>query len=195
MFLLFLRWKEAKIKTAPARAKTPSLRLNGNELASLRQISVLIAFVQGFLNARSDEVGSSFAARLRHRLSSRECASLFLSTRAGLRHRLFSCECALLFLFLLVVLGIVFFLFRWRTEEGTAQRFPEGERCCWGGERRFCEANSRGVGDAAGEPRKGLASAEGALKKYVGKPEKRKAVWAQRVLSARLSGVFLAPAA
>ena len=171
MFLLFLRWKEAKIKTAPARAKTPAPRLNGNELASLKQISVLIAFVQGFLNARSDEVGSSFAARrwhrlsarecaalflstrarLRHRLSTRECASLFLSTRAGLRHRLFSCECALLFLFLLVVLGIVFFLFRWRTEEGTAQRFPEGERCCSGGERRFCEANSRGVCDAEGE--------------------------------------------
>ena len=78
MFLLFLRWKEAKIKTAPARAKTPVQRLNGNELASLKQISVLIAFVQGFLNARSDEVGSSFAARLRHRLSSRERASLFL---------------------------------------------------------------------------------------------------------------------
>ena len=198
MFLLFLRWKEAKIKTAPARAKTPTQRLNGNELAALKQISVLIAFVQGFLNARSDEVGSSFAARLRHRLSTRECASLFLSTRAGLRHRLFSCECALLFLFLLVVLGIVFFLFRWRTEEGTAQRFPEGERCCSGGERRFCEANSRRawkIGDAESEPRKGLASAEGALKKYGVKPEKRKAVWAQRVLSARLSGVFLAPAA
>ena len=80
MFLLFLRWKEAKIKTAPARAKTPVQRLNGNELATLRQISVLIAFVQGFLNARSDEVGSSFAARLRHRLSTRECAALFLSS-------------------------------------------------------------------------------------------------------------------
>ncbi|MBN2661820.1 MAG: hypothetical protein JXR54_11180, partial [Tannerellaceae bacterium] len=34
-----------------------------------KQISVLIAFVQGFLNARSDEVGSSFAARRWHRLS------------------------------------------------------------------------------------------------------------------------------
>ena len=88
MFLLFLRWKEAKIKTAPARAKTPSPRLNGNELASLKQISVLIAFVQGFLNARSDEVGSFFAARRWHRLSARECAALFLSTRARFRHRL-----------------------------------------------------------------------------------------------------------
>jgi len=48
--------KNQKIKTAPARAKTPAQRLNGNELASLKQISVLIAFVQGFLNARSDDV-------------------------------------------------------------------------------------------------------------------------------------------
>jgi len=48
--------KNQKIKTAPARAKTPTQRLNGNELAALKQISVLIAFVQGFLNARSDDV-------------------------------------------------------------------------------------------------------------------------------------------
>ena len=88
IYSFFLIKKNQKIKTAPARAKTPSPRLNGNELASLKQISVLTAFVQGFLNARSDEVGSSFAARLRHRLSTRECASLFLSTRARLRHRL-----------------------------------------------------------------------------------------------------------
>jgi hypothetical protein len=55
--------KNQKIKTAPARAKIAAPRLNGNELASLKQISVLIAFVQEFINARSDEVGSSFAAR------------------------------------------------------------------------------------------------------------------------------------
>ena len=79
IYSFFLIKKNQKIKTAPARAKTPSPRLNGNELASLKQISVLTAFVQGFLNARSDEVGSSFAARRWHRLSTRECAALFLS--------------------------------------------------------------------------------------------------------------------
>ena len=151
MFLLFLRWKEAKIKTAPARAKTPVQRLNGNELASLKQISVLIAFVQGFLNARSDEVGSSFAARLRHRLSTRECASLFGRREAPLRSK----------------------------QPGS----------------RRCRRRAWKKGDAESEPWKGLASAEGALKKCGGKPAKRKAVWAQRVLSARLSGVFLASAA
>ena len=87
MFLLFLRWKEAKIKTAPARAKTPAPRLNGNELASLKQISVLIAFVQVFLNARSDEVGSSFSARLRHRLFPFRCTSLFGRGEALLRSK------------------------------------------------------------------------------------------------------------
>jgi len=59
IYSFFLIKKNQKIKTAPARAKTPAQRLNGNELASLKQISVLIAFVQGFLNARSDEVESS----------------------------------------------------------------------------------------------------------------------------------------
>ena len=151
MFLLFLRWKEAKIKTAPARAKTPAPRLNGNELASLKQISVLIAFVQGFLNARSDEVGSSFAARLRHRLFSRGCTSLFGRGEALLRSK----------------------------QPGSMR----------------CRRRARKKGDAESEPRKGLASAEGALKKYGGKPEKRKAVWAQRVLSARLRVWFLVPAA
>ena len=56
IYSFFLIKKNQKIKTAPARAKTPVQRLNGNELATLRQISVLIAFVQGFLNARSDDV-------------------------------------------------------------------------------------------------------------------------------------------
>ena len=39
-----------------------------------------------------------------------------------------------------------------------------------------CRRRARKKGDAESEPRKGLASAEGALKKYGGKPEKRKAV-------------------
>ena len=164
MFLLFLRWKEAKIKTAPARAKTPAQRLNGNELASLKQISVLIAFVQGFLNARSDEVGSSFAARLRHRLSSRECASLFL----------------FLLPFFLSFHPFIFSSFLLFFCSPLASPFLVGRG----------EALLRSK-----QPWKGLASAEGALKKYGGKPAKRKAVWAQRVRSARLSGVFLAPAA
>ena len=95
----FLIKKNQKIKTAPARAKTPTQRLNGNELASLKQISVLIAFVQGFLNARSDDVNpfrgspsASPTSRLfasQRRLSSRECAALFLSIRARFQHRLF----------------------------------------------------------------------------------------------------------
>ena len=183
MFLLFLRWKEAKIKTAPARAKTPVQRLNGNELASLKQISVLIAFVQGFLNARSDEVGSSFAARLRHRLSSRERASLFLFLLPfflSFHPFLFS----FFLLFFCSPLASPFLV--GRGEALLRSKQPGSMRC----RRRAWKK-----GDAAGEPWKGLASAEGALKKYGGKPEKRKAVWAQRVLSARLSGVFLASAA
>ncbi|MDT3368406.1 MAG: hypothetical protein LIR40_07130, partial [Bacteroidota bacterium] len=64
------------IKTAPSRAKTVFFRLNGNKLASLKQISVLTAFRRQFLNARSDEVGSLFAARLRHRPSIPTCLYL-----------------------------------------------------------------------------------------------------------------------
>ena len=132
IYSFFLIKKNQKIKTTPARAKTPAPRLNGNERASLKQISVLIAFVQGFLNARSDEVGSSFAARLRHRLFLCGCVSLF--GRGG----------ALL-----------------RSKQPGSMR---------------CRRRARKKGDAESEPRKGLASAEGALKKYGVKPGKRKAV-------------------
>ena len=60
-------WKEAKIKTAPGWAKAVCCRLNGNKLASLKQISVLTASISQLFNAPPAEVGSFFAARLRHR--------------------------------------------------------------------------------------------------------------------------------
>lgn len=41
--------------------------LNGNKLASLKQISVLTASISQLFNAPPAEVGSFFAARLRHR--------------------------------------------------------------------------------------------------------------------------------
>ena len=69
-------WKEAKIKTAPGWAKAVCCRLNGNKLASLKQISVLTASISQLFNAPPAEVGSFFAARLRHRPSTPTCLYL-----------------------------------------------------------------------------------------------------------------------
>jgi len=52
--------QKEKSRRAPAQAKTPTQRLNGNELAALKQISVLIASVLVFLNACSDEANLTF---------------------------------------------------------------------------------------------------------------------------------------
>jgi hypothetical protein len=49
------KFAKRKIKAAAERAKTPAFRLNGNELAALKQISVLIACSPAFLNARPTE--------------------------------------------------------------------------------------------------------------------------------------------
>ena len=97
-----IKFAKRKIKAASERAKTPAFRLNGNELAALKQISVLIAFLQGFLTL-APTMSILFAARLRHRLSfglfasqrrlsSRECAALFLSF-CSRWHRIFLLKC------------------------------------------------------------------------------------------------------
>jgi len=91
--------QKEKSRRAPAQAKTPALRLNGNELAALKQISVLIASALVFLNACSDES----PARFQHRLLFGLFASLRwqrrFSFRARFQHRPFFWECAALFLF------------------------------------------------------------------------------------------------
>ena len=69
------KFAKRKIKAASERAKTPAFRLNGNKLAALKQISVLIACRCQFLYARSDEVGP-FLLPLRNAL---RCSSFLLS--------------------------------------------------------------------------------------------------------------------
>ncbi len=56
--------QKEKSRRAPAQAKTPSQRLNGNELAALKQISVLTAFALVFLNACSAEANLTFSGCL-----------------------------------------------------------------------------------------------------------------------------------
>jgi len=60
--------QKEKSRRAPAQAKTPSQRLNGNELAALKQISVLTAFALVFLYACSAEANLTFSGCLQHRL-------------------------------------------------------------------------------------------------------------------------------
>lgn len=103
-----IKFAKRKIKAASERAETPAIRLNGNKLAALKQISVFIAFSPAFLNARPPEAVFLCPARLRHCLppssllppfgmrllflppSPLECAVLFLSfILAGLRLRFF----------------------------------------------------------------------------------------------------------
>ena len=70
-----------KIKAAAERAKTPAFRLNGNKLAALKQISVLIACSPAFLNARPTEALPSLPcspSALPFSLLPPECAALFL---------------------------------------------------------------------------------------------------------------------
>ncbi len=56
--------QKEKSRRAPAQAKTPSQRLNGNELAALKQISVLTAFALVFLYACSAEANLTFSGCL-----------------------------------------------------------------------------------------------------------------------------------
>jgi hypothetical protein len=94
--------QKEKSRRAPTQAKTPSQRLNGNELAALKQISVLTAFAQVFLNACSDEANLTFSGCLLRFagkgafLFGSPAASLFFLAR--FQHRLLW-ECAALFLF------------------------------------------------------------------------------------------------
>jgi len=92
-----IKFAKRKIKAASERAEPPAIRLNGNKLAALKQISVFIAFSPAFLNARPPEAVFLCPARLRHCLPPSfllppfgmrfavpfllppECASLFLS--------------------------------------------------------------------------------------------------------------------
>ena len=69
------KFAKRKIKAAAERAKTPAFRLNGNELAALKQISVFIACSPAFLNARPTEA-LPFLLPPYH--SPPECAALFL---------------------------------------------------------------------------------------------------------------------
>ena len=50
-----IKFAKRKIKAASERAEPPAIRLNGNKLAALKQISVFIAFSPAFLNARPPE--------------------------------------------------------------------------------------------------------------------------------------------
>ncbi len=61
-----IKFAKRKIKAASERAETPAIRLNGNKLAALKQISVFIAFSPAFLNARPPEAVFLSPARLRH---------------------------------------------------------------------------------------------------------------------------------
>jgi hypothetical protein len=65
-----IKFAKRKIKAASERAETPAIRLNGNKLAALKQISVFIAFSPAFLNARPPEAVFLCPARLRHCLPS-----------------------------------------------------------------------------------------------------------------------------
>lgn len=90
-----IKFAKRKIKAASERAETPAIRLNGNKLAALKQISVFIAFSPAFLNARPPEAVFLRPARLRHCLPPSLLPPfgmrlLFLSPcPAGLRHCIF----------------------------------------------------------------------------------------------------------
>jgi hypothetical protein len=71
------KFAKRKIKAAAERAKTPAFRLNGNELAALKQISVFIACSPAFLNARPTEA-LPFLLPLRNAL---RCSFSFCSSR------------------------------------------------------------------------------------------------------------------
>jgi len=71
------KFAKRKIKAAAERAKTPAFRLNGNKLAALKQISVLIACSPAFLNARPTEA-LPFLLPLRNAL---RCSFSFCSSR------------------------------------------------------------------------------------------------------------------
>ena len=58
------KFAKRKIKASSVRAKTPALKMNGNELAALKQISVLTAFALVFLNACSAEANLTFSGCL-----------------------------------------------------------------------------------------------------------------------------------
>ena len=84
--------QKEKSRRAPAQAKTPSQRLNGNELAALKQISVLTAFALVFLNACSAEANLTFSGSLAASPSVRAVCFASLAKApfflARLRHRL-----------------------------------------------------------------------------------------------------------
>ena len=84
--------QKEKSRRAPAQAKTPSQRLNGNELAALKQISVLTAFALVFLYACSAEANLTFSGSLAASPSVRAVCFASLAKApfflARLRHRL-----------------------------------------------------------------------------------------------------------